>query len=188
MIPPKRAPQIEEIEASLEPSHREAMLELILAWGSLDGALGIMLAAVLGVPIAQGAEIVHRLPTSAKFEEIRKYLRSADGGDEAARIVKKHKRTYEKYTIPRNRIAHSHCAGFWRVDSDYIVFATYERVGDGDRLAVDAVPIQEMRRAARWGRAMTQLALQFVDARPQPNEDDDGGLSRDIAGIREGGD
>jgi hypothetical protein len=40
-----------EITHDLEQRHRDAMLDLVLAWGSLDGALGMLLASVQGKPL-----------------------------------------------------------------------------------------------------------------------------------------
>ncbi len=138
------------------------MLDLVLAWGTMDGALGMLLSRVLGVPIVQGAEIIGKLRGSAKLEEVRKALRNAPGGADAARIVKRHKKHYERHSFPRNRIAHSRCVGVWTVNQDFIVFAAFEKVGDNN-LALDAIPIQEMQRATRWGKAMTALALKIAD-------------------------
>ena len=99
------------------------MLDLVLAWGSLDGAFGMLLSCVRELPLDQGAELIGRLPNSA----------------------------------------HSRCVGIWKQDRNFIVFATFDKVADGE-LAVDLIPIQEMRCAARWGRAMTDMALKLVDA------------------------
>ena len=51
----------------------------------------------------------------------------------------------------------------WTLDRDFIVFAVFEKVSDNE-LAVELIPIQEMQRAARWGGAMTALALKLADA------------------------
>ena len=95
----------------LEERHRDAMLDLVLAWGSLDGALGILLSCVQGLPLDQGAELVGRRPNPRKLEEVCKILRDAPGGAEAASTIEKHKKCYELYARPRNRIAHSRCKG-----------------------------------------------------------------------------
>ena len=139
------------------------MLELVLAWGSLTGALGMLLSRVLGVPFDQGAELIGRRPDSAKLAEVVKVLRNAPGGADAARIVKKHKKNYERHSIARNHIAHSHCAGVWTRDRDFIVFAAFEKVED-NALAVYAIPIEQMQRATKWGREMKALALKLADA------------------------
>jgi len=39
-----------DIMLDFEQRHRDAMLDLVLAWGSLDGALGMLLSCVLGIP------------------------------------------------------------------------------------------------------------------------------------------
>ncbi len=159
------APAIDpdDITPNLEQRHRDAMLDLVLAWGSLDGALGMLLSCVRGLPLDQGAELIGRRPSSAKLAEVCKVLRNAPGGADAARIMKKHKKNYELHSRPRNRIAHSRCVGVWTQDRNFIVFATFAKVTDNE-LAVDLVPIQEMQRATRWGRAMKDLALKLADA------------------------
>ena len=35
---------------ALKPIHREAMLDLVLVWGTLDGALAMLLAHLMEVP------------------------------------------------------------------------------------------------------------------------------------------
>ncbi len=158
------APAIDpdDITPDLEQRHRDAMLDLVLAWGSLDGALGILLSCVRGLPLDQGAELIGRRPNSAKLAEVCKVLRNAPGGADAARTMKKHKKNYELHSRPRNRIAHSRCAGVWTRDRDFIVFAPFEKV-EHNALAVDAVPIQEMKRATECGLALAAWALKIVD-------------------------
>ena len=160
-MPPAIDPK--DITPDLEQRHRDAMLDLVLAWGSLDGALGMLLSRVGGVPFDRGAELIGKRANSAKLEDVCKILRNVPGGADAARIMKKHKKNYELHSRPRNHIAHSHCAGVWTQDRDYIVFAVFEKVAD-NKLAVDTIPIQELQRATRWGRAMTAMALKLVDA------------------------
>lgn len=152
-----------DITPDLEQRHRDAMLDLVLAWGSLDGALGMLLSRMLGLPLDQGAELIGKHSGSAKLAKVRRLLRNAPGGANAARIMKKHKKNYERYSSARNRIAHSHCAGVWTRNRDFIVFAVFEKVEDNE-LAVEAIPIKDMQRATRWGRAMTALALKLADA------------------------
>lgn len=145
----------------LEQRHRDAMLDLILVWGALDTALGMLVSGVLGLPLAMGAEKVGKFPASAKFREIYKVLRDAPAGSDAARVVKKHKKDYEKYSQIRKPIAHSKCIGVQKSDADFILFAVFEKVGENE-LALDAIPIQEMHKAAHWGREMTKVAMRIV--------------------------
>ena len=159
-IPPAINPK--DITRHLEQRHRDAMLDLVLAWGTMDVALGMLLSRVLEMPIDQGAELIGRLPGSAKLEKVRKALRNAPGGADAAGFVKRHKKNFERHSFPRNRIAHSHCVGVWTIDQDFIVFAAFEKVDD-NALALYAIPIQDMQRATRWGQAMTAVALKLAD-------------------------
>jgi len=138
------------------------MLDLILAWASLDGALGMMLARVLGVSLVEGAELVEDMPATARFAEMRRMmLKSGDGAD-AARMLKKHKKMYEQLSPMRNMIAHSHCAGFWKKHPDYVVFLTFQKAGP-DALAVDGIHLQGMHRASIWANAMRELAFEIAN-------------------------
>ena len=153
-----------DIAPDLEPRHRDAMLDLVLAWGSLDGALGVLLSRARGVPLHEGAQQIGKLNNAAKLKKVRKILQDAPGGADAARIIKKkYEANYQVHSFPRNRIAHSRCAGIWTRDRDFIVFQTFERVGDNE-LALDAIPIEAMQRATEWGLAMTDVALRLADA------------------------
>ena len=113
---------------TLENRHCAAMLELILTEASLDGVLGALLSTMMGLTYSQGADMIGDLSSSKKFEEMRKLLKNAPtpGAQKAARVMRRHKKSYEKYSEPRNLIAHSHCAGVWAVDRDMILFATFD--------------------------------------------------------------
>lgn len=153
----------DDINGELEQRHREVMLNLVLTWGSLDGALGMMLSRSLGVALPDGAELVGRLSSSMKFEELRKQLLQSPNGQDAAKLIRRHKKKYEHHSKVRNQITHSHCAGFWTVDPEYVVFLKFERVGDQD-LAVDRVPLDAMVEATNWGRMMKEFALHIANA------------------------
>jgi len=156
-----------DIRAPIENKHRKAMLDLVLAWGSLDGALGMLLSRFLGVPMHLGAEEFGKRPGSAKFAEMIKLLRETEGAEKLVKLLRKSKKEYEKFSTPRDRIAHSHCAGIWTKDDDYVVFATFDRFGE-EGLAIDAVPIDEMRRATIWAQEFRKFALRIVD-KTEPN-------------------
>ena len=42
-----------DITPDLEQRHRDAMLDLVLAWGALEGALGVLLSCARGLPLDQ---------------------------------------------------------------------------------------------------------------------------------------
>jgi hypothetical protein len=153
-----------DVERELEQRHRDALLDVIMSWASLDGALGMMLARIARITPVEAATLVEKMPATALFAEMRRImLRSpAAHAVEAARTLKKHKKSYERIAPIRNMIAHSHCAGYWRKYPDYVVFMTFQKVGD-DALAVDAVNIHGMNRAALWARAMRELAQQIAN-------------------------
>lgn len=157
----------DDVEEVLEQRHRDAMLDLILAWASLDGALGMMLARVLRIPTTQAAELVERMPASARFAEMRKMMLQSNIGKEAAHSLKKHKKAYEKLTPIRNMIAHSHCAGIWKKHPDYVVFLTFKKVGE-DALAVDGLSVHGILQATAWAKAMRRVAY---DISQVPYED-----------------
>ena len=158
-----RAIDPNDIAPDLEQRHRDAMLDLVLAWGSLDGALGVLLSDVLGVPLDQGAELIGGRPSSGKLAEVVKFLRNAPGGAEPARIMKKYKKQYERHAGTRNFIAHSDCKGVWTLDRNYIVFMKFEKV-ETNELAIYAISIEEMQRATRWGRRMKATAMKLAAA------------------------
>ena len=164
-MPPARAIDPSDIEPDLEQRHRDAMLDLVLAWGSLDGALGVLLSDVLGVPLDQGAEQFGsgKYGSTKMLNEVRKALKKAPGGANAASIMKKLKKNYEQFSIVRNRIAHSHCKGVWTCDRNYIVFMKFEKV-EANKLALYAIPIQEMEHATNWGLELRDLALKGANA------------------------
>ncbi|MER8393475.1 hypothetical protein NKH10_16390 [Mesorhizobium sp. M1340] len=150
----------------LTARHREVMLDVILVWAKLDGAMGLMVAKILNMHPVDGADFVQQLSTPKRFNEIYRKLRSQPGGEAAARSMKKHKRQYELRSKVRNRIAHSNCAGHLNSRPNWIVFLRYEREGDG--LAVEVTSIEEMQDAIRWGRAMTDLALKVSEVSSEP--------------------
>lgn len=152
----------DQIERELPQATRDALLDCILAWGSLDGALSMLLARVSGLSFPEAAEAIGRESGTAKLNKMRELMLER-GANEVAAVIRKHKKTYEKRIVPRNRIAHARVAGVWTKDPDYIVFAVFERHLT-DQLAIDLIPIQEVRRSTHWARALIDMALTLVDA------------------------
>lgn len=163
----KRKSHAQDIQNPIKEYHRTAMLDLVLTWGTLDGALGVLTARILGLQMHEAAEEIGKLRGSAKIAKMIKVFSEVEEGENVAKVLKKHKKAYEKHSVPRNRIAHAHCVGYSAIDDDYILFAVFERIG-GDGLAVDAVPVEEMQRATSWGRNFTKMALRIVDE-TEPN-------------------
>ena len=151
----------------LDQRHRDAMLNLILAWGSLDNALGMLLSSALGKPLEEGAEKFGKLPSSAKLQRVRKVLKVTPRGDKAARTLKKLKQQLEKHSKVRNRIAHSHCIGAYADNPEYIIFLPFEKYADGE-LTCELTSVEEIESARKWGCNMRMLVLQMEEALSKP--------------------
>ena len=61
----KPVDSIHDITPDLEQRHRDAMLDLILVWGALDIALGMLLSGAQGLPLEQGAGLGPKTPEPA---------------------------------------------------------------------------------------------------------------------------
>ncbi len=98
------------------------MLDLILVWASIDGALGALVAELRGISWAETADSVGRTRGSAKFQEAIRELKKHSKSQEPARKLKRIKKRYEKYSELRDHIAHSRCVGINKLEPDLIVF------------------------------------------------------------------
>ena len=146
----------------LTPLHREAMLDLVLAWGTLDGALAMLLAQLMQVPYHEAADLIGKQSGSGKLAEMIRLIKQFDSAEKATKFLKNHKRLYERHSKPRNKIAHGHCAGYLLADDNFVVFAIFERNGQ-EGLTVDAVPVEEMERATKWGEAFTTFIVNMLN-------------------------
>jgi hypothetical protein len=140
------------IPKPLEQRHRDAMLDLILAWAKIDGSLGWFLSMLHGFDPAEGAILIEDMKPGQIFADARKAIRQMAGGDQAAQKIKKMKLAYENYAPIRNRIAHSFCAGISTENADLIVFLVYSKEGDG--LAVEVDHIDTIKRATTYAKAL----------------------------------
>lgn len=152
---------ISQVDQTLDEATRSVMLDLVLVWASLDGAIGMMLSKAIGSSPLEGAELVDRIPTNERFRELQKALRLTPGGAAAATKIKKYKRQYERFSKIRDMIVHSHCAGRAKADPTWVVFLKFERVGDAE-MACDAVDVAEFRRATIWGKELHALAMRVT--------------------------
>lgn len=150
------------IKLPLKQPHRDAMLDLVLVWAALDGAIAMLLATIMGKPYHEAADLIGRQRGSCKLSAMIKLLRRYQTAGPIVTFLKKHKRKFEKFSVPRNRIAHARCAGYLASDENYIVFLVFERDGDNG-MAVEAVPLDELERARRWGEAFSVWIIQTLD-------------------------
>ncbi|KCV83590.1 hypothetical protein ATO10_02480 [Actibacterium atlanticum] len=152
----------ENFALPLKPVHREAMLDLVLTWGTLDGMLAMLLAHMMGVSYSEAADTIGKKSGSGKLAEMIRLIKDRESAREFSNFLKRHKRQYERHSVLRNRIAHGHCAGYLLADDNYVIFAMFERHGDTN-MAVDAVPVEEMERATKWGKALAEFIMRTID-------------------------
>ncbi|WP_424942376.1 hypothetical protein [Aliiroseovarius crassostreae] len=145
----------------LKSEHRDAMLDLVLTWATIDGALSMLLANVRSKSWVDAADEIRKLRGSNKLAQVIRALKDLENGAEAARKLCKIKRRYEKHSKLRDHIAHSRCIGASEVDPNCIVFLTFERVGE-NRLAMYQVPVEEMREANSWGVDFVHLLYRLT--------------------------
>ena len=139
------------------------MLDLVLAWASLDGALGMLYSQVADIPMHEGADLIAREKNTAVMARILRETKGTSKFESMKKLIRPNKRKYEKFSTSRNLIAHAKCVGFSKHDNDFVVFATFEKVGN-DQLAVDAIPVQEMRRATEWAELFQKELMEIVDS------------------------
>ncbi len=151
----------ENRETRLPPEHRESMLELVLVWASLDGALGMLVSGVERKPLHQIADELSKANGSTKLNRIIKGLPDDEKGKSVKKALRKWKKQYEQHSRPRNRICHAHCAGHLKSDPRYLVFAVFEQEGEG--LAVEAIPLEEIETAKKWGEQLRDFCLSVFD-------------------------
>ena len=148
-----------EFGMPLKQFQRDAMLDLILAWGSLDGALTMLVAAITGEDLCDAADRIGKLKGSMKLLEIATILEGYESGTDIAKNFRRQKKKYEKHSKSRNRIAHAHCVGFLKSDEQFVVFLCVEREGK-DQMAIEAIPVEEMSSATNYGNLLMTYAIQ----------------------------
>ena len=146
----------------LKQFHRDAKLDLVLAWGSLDGALTMLVSAFTGEDFQDAASRLLKVKGTVKILEIARILQEHEQDSQIAKNFKRLKKRYEKHSKPRNRIAHGHCAGYLLGDEQYLVFAVAEPEGV-DRMVVEAIPVEEIIAATEYGQTLTDFAAQTAE-------------------------
>jgi hypothetical protein len=67
----------DDIDKNLEQRHRDAMLDVVLSWASLDGAPGMLISGVRGLSLYERAAAVGAMPASPIFAEVHQAIRTA---------------------------------------------------------------------------------------------------------------
>ncbi len=134
----------------LSADAKESMLEHILAWAYLDGALALWVGAKFDIPADKCAILLGRTDGKGKLRKLQK-LYELQGHKDVAAEFRKSGKIYESQVASRNTLAHAGCWGSLRSNPDRIVFAAYEVHALG-QLAVEVIPLSIMRESAEWAR------------------------------------
>lgn len=132
----------------LSKAARDAMLELILAWAHLDGAISIWVSVKFDLAADKTAILLGRADAPSKLLKLKR-LYTLEGDALTATMIGALRREYEREVKPRNTVAHASCRGSLKSDPQLIVFASFEVVSLG-QLAIDAVSIDLMQRSTAW--------------------------------------
>lgn len=129
---------------------RETMLELILAWAYLDGALALWVAAKFDIPADKCAVLLGRTDGKGKLRKLQK-LYDLQGHKDVAAEIRKSGKIYDEQVARRNTLAHAGCWGSLHSNPERIVFAAYEvhRLG---QLAIEVIPLSTMKQSSNWAR------------------------------------
>ncbi|MEX0364573.1 MAG: hypothetical protein AB3N22_00795 [Ruegeria sp.] len=77
------------------------------------------------------------------------------------RTFKQQKKKYQKFSKLRNTVAHSKLVGLDDERPGYLKFISFERVRV-DELAMDSVPIEEVRRRTAWGQSFDEYLAKCI--------------------------
>ena len=152
---------VPDINPELPPSLRNVMLDLVLAWAELDGAISMMSSAIFGLNPTTGSLLMGKMRVSEKLERVVK-LHKAFSQSDGANTVKRIKTDYERLARARNLIAHSKCVGVLQSDSTSLMFATFEAPKHGE-LALYRLTLGEMNAGIAYAKRLTVRCLQIVD-------------------------
>ncbi len=137
---------------NLSNQARDAMLDLILAWAHLDGALSMWIGTKFGVPYDKLSILLPRQDGASKLLKLRK-LYSLESKPGMVTLTREFKKDYEANVKTRNTVAHSKCLGSLKSDPSRVVFQTFEAAGQG-KLAVDVVPLHQMNLSIVWAHGL----------------------------------
>jgi hypothetical protein len=150
---------INDVDAEVPQSVREQMLDLVLAWAELDGAISMMASAMFGLNPTTGSLLMGKMRANEKLEKVVR-LHKAFEQSEGARAFKKFKTEYEKLSRSRNLIAHSKCIGVVRTDPSSLLFATFEAE---KQLAIDQVSMGAIKSEIIWAKRSTAKCFEIID-------------------------
>lgn len=138
------------------------MMALVLQWARVDAAIAQITAASFNLSPTAGAILMERTSVSDRLRKVRQ-LQLSLCRNEQAKALQKVKKQYEEHAKPRNMIAHAACAGVWKQSRQHLVFMPFEVQGEYGNLSVEAIHIEVIRRATRFGVALEKSIMALVD-------------------------
>ncbi len=151
----------DDLDRVLTTEARELMLDLVLRWASLDGAVSQLYASLLDRDDETHADEISDMKMSVKLRTIELTLRK--GAPALSRTIAKLKKQAERYGKLRDTIAHCHCAGMRKSAPGIIVFLRYRRHASGG-LIVDAIPIEHIDEAKRFAEHLRGVVSTLDEA------------------------
>jgi hypothetical protein len=115
---------LSDLQPELSPRARETMLDLILAWAHLDGALSMWVAVKFHVPFDKLSLLLPKQDGASKLLKLKRLYKLEGNGGMASK-AQGFKDDYEREVYPRNIVAHSKCLGSLVSDPSKIVFQTF---------------------------------------------------------------
>lgn len=140
---------------------KAAMLNLVLAWAHVDGALSLWVGVKFELRADKTAILLGRSDAQSKLAKLQR-LYSLEGATQFVATIKAIKKSYEKHVRPRNTVAHASCRGCLKSEPDRIIFASYEAV-KLDQLAIDAIPIEVMERSTAWANLLSERVEKIIN-------------------------
>ncbi|WP_379538948.1 hypothetical protein [Novosphingobium tardum] len=143
------------------------MLDLILAWAHLDGALSMLVAIKFGLEPTKAALLLGRANGSDKLKHLQTVFKF-EGDEKSAAQMKSLRKAYDNNVAPRNLVAHASCRGYLSSDPQMIVFAKFEAV-DHDQMAIYLQPIGVMQQSTTWANkcaGVIETLTNLYDTKP----------------------
>lgn len=137
-------------------------MALVLQWARVDAAISQIVAASFSLSPTAGAILMERTSVADRLRKVRQ-LQLSLGRNDHAKSLQKVKKQYEEHAKPRNMIAHAACAGVWTQSRQHLVFMPFEVEGAYGNLAIEAIHINVIRRATRFGIALEKNIMALVD-------------------------
>jgi hypothetical protein len=152
----------ENLTFNLDSNSREAILDLVLAWGRYDGLISQWLLHAFGLSLDSGSILLGNMDTRTKLDRL-KGLYQHHGMKSAVANIAKLQKAHLEYVDIRNLIAHSGCAGQVKSHPWMVAFAPVKTTkGLLDTMIIEAVSVTRMHNAERWAQETSDALFTFI--------------------------